>query len=143
MPGKPHPDRYPGKLPRSGWCMSPEPGQCYFLGNYKPHRMKAMTARLGQGGRPCQKVGVGREPGRRGRALAGFAQTYLFSFPDWKELFGLCTFAESHGLYYTSWLPPQLPFCHSVKTQLVFFMRRAEQTVGSLPPMSCSKAHHK
>lgn len=60
--------------------------------------------------------GVEREQGRRGRALAGFAQTNLFIFPDWKKLFGPCTFAESHGLYYASWL--RGAFCHSVKPGL-------------------------
>ena len=63
-----------------------------------------MTECLGLGGRPCQEVGVERGQGRRGGGLAGFAQTHLFIFPDWKKLFGLCTFAESHGIYYVSWL---------------------------------------
>lgn len=62
-----------------------------------------MTECLGQGGRPCQEVGVEQGKGRRGRELAGFTQTNLFIFPDWKNLFGLCTFAESHGIYYASW----------------------------------------
>lgn len=63
-----------------------------------------MTECLGQGGRPCQKVGVEQGRGRRGGDLAGSAQTNLFIFPDWKKLFGLCTFAQSHGIYYASWL---------------------------------------
>lgn len=61
-----------------------------------------MTECLGQGGRPCQEVGVEQEQGRRSSASAGFAQTNLFIFPDWKKLFGLCTFSECHGIYYTS-----------------------------------------
>lgn len=88
MPGKPHPDRYPGKLPGRGWCLSPEPGQCYFLGNHKSHRMKAMTECLGQGGRPGQEVGVEQEQGRRGGALAGFAQTNLFFSQTGKSCLG-------------------------------------------------------
>lgn len=63
-----------------------------------------MTECLGQGGRHCQEVGVEQGKGRRGRALAGFTQTNLFIFPDWKKLFGLRTFAESHGIYYASCL---------------------------------------
>lgn len=62
-----------------------------------------MTECLGQGGRPCQEVGVERWKGRKGGDLAGFTQTHLFIFPYWKKLLGLCAFAESHGIYYASW----------------------------------------
>lgn len=77
-----------------------------------------MTECLGQGGRPCQEVGVGQEPGRRGGALAGFAQTNLF-FPDWKKLFGLCGICRE-SRYLLRFLNPQIAFCHSVKPSLYF-----------------------
>lgn len=139
MPGKPHPDRYPGTLPGSGWCMSPEPGQCYFLGNYKSHRMKAMTECLGQGGRPCQKVGGGAGAREEGQSLGWFCTDKSLHFSRLeKAVWAVHICRESRSL--PCFLALQI-FLSFSQTQLVFFMRRAEQTVGSLPLM-CSKAHH-
>lgn len=58
----------------------------------------------GAGWEALPGVGVEQWKGRRGRELAGVTQTNLFIFPDWKKLFGLCTFAESRSIYYASWL---------------------------------------
>lgn len=41
MTGKTQPDRHPSKMLERGWCLFPEPGQCYFLGQSKSQRMKA------------------------------------------------------------------------------------------------------
>lgn len=98
-----------------------------------------MTECLGQGGRPCQEVGVERQGGRRGGDLAAGAQTNLIS-PDWKKLFGLRAFAQSHGIYYASWLDRFLSVIQS-DAACIFFKARAEQTAGALPATPCSKTH--
>lgn len=77
-----------------------------------------MTECLGQGGRPCQEVGVGQEPGRRGGALAGFAQTNLFFSRLEKAVWAVRICRESR--YLLRFLNPQIAFCHSVKLSLYF-----------------------
>lgn len=125
--------------------MSPESGQCYVLGNYKSHRMKAMTECLGQGGRPCQKVGVGGGAGAReeGQSPGWFCTDKSLHFSRLeKAVWAVHICRESRSLL--RFLAPRsvLPFS---QTRLVYLMRRAEEAVESLlpHPMLCSKAQHK
>lgn len=101
-----------------------------------------MTECLGQGGRPCQEVGVerwsGGEGGGVGTWLALHRQISSF-FQTGKSCLGC---AHLHRVTVFTTLPGStdffLPFS---QTQLVFFIARAEQTVGALPPR-CVQNHH-
>lgn len=99
-----------------------------------------MTECLGQGGRLCQEVEVEWWKGGRGGDLAGFAQTHLFIFPDWKKLFALCTFAESHSIYYASWLDRFLSVIQSNAACIFHSQSRTDR--GSSSPTLCSKTQH-
>lgn len=94
-----------------------------------------MTECLGQGGRPCQEVGVERQGGRRGGDLAAGAQTNLLISPDWKKLFGLHAFAQSHGIYYTSWLDRFLSVIQS-DAAWIFSKPELNKRRGLFPPHS-------
>lgn len=84
-----------------------------------------MTECLGQGGRPCQEVGVEQEPGRRGgatreegRSLGRFGTDKSpFSRLE-KAVWAVCICRESR--YLLRFLNPQIAFCHSVKPSLYF-----------------------
>lgn len=105
MTGKTQADRRPHKMLGLAAGVHPQSlGHVIAWGDASHRGWKLMTACLGQGGRPGQGEGGGEGEREEGGDLAGFAQTNLFIFPDWKKLFGLCTFAESHGIYYASWL---------------------------------------
>ena len=92
-------------------------------------------------GGPARRWGVARWKGRRGGGLAGFAQTHLFIFPDWKKLFGLCTFAESHGIYYASWLDRFLSVIQ-LNAACIFQSQSWTDRGGSSSPTLCSKTQH-
>lgn len=132
MTGTTQPHRHLSKMLGRGCCISPEPGQCYFLGQSKSQRMKAMTECLGQGGRPCQEWGWSSGKGGGAESWLGLHRQISSFFQTGKSCLG-CAHLQRVAVFTT--LPGSSDFFLSFsQTQLVFFIAGAEQSMGSLPP---------
>lgn len=122
----------------SGWCASPEPGPCYCLGRCKSQRMEADDCMSGAGWEAWPGGGgVAREKGRRVETWLVLHRQISSFFQTGKSCLG-CAHLQRVTVFTT--LPGSTDFFLSFsQTQLVFFIARAEQTVGALPPRCVQK----